>query len=138
MERRDFLIKGCSLCLGGTMLVSFLESCKSMAIYNTTSENNHLKIPLDSFKENNFLIVRASDASYDVAVIKESETVFRSFIMLCTHADNPLRFNGNEFSCNLHGSLFNKNGHVKKGPAEKSLISLSTLKENNNIIIKLI
>ena len=120
------------------MLISYLESCQSMPVFKVTTENSRIKIPLDMFIEKNFLVVRPSGVSYDVAVIKESEIVFRTFIMLCTHADNPLRYNGNEFSCNLHGSLFNKKGKVEKGPAEKSLVSLLTQVENNNIIIKLI
>lgn len=138
MERRDFLFKGCALCLGGALISSLLESCQSIPIFKTTSQNKRLTIPLDQFKENNFLIVRPSDVSYDIAVIRNKEAEYRSFVMLCTHADNPVRFNGKEFSCNLHGSLFNNNGEVEKGPAEKSLVSLFTQKENNFLTIKLI
>lgn len=137
MERRDFLIKGCSLCFGGTLLSAFLESCQSIPIFKTISENKKIKIPLDQFKKNNFLIVRLENLVYDIAVIRQNETQYNSFVMLCTHADNPLRFNGKHFSCSLHGSLFNNTGEVEIGPAEKPLISLMTQLENNTLTIKL-
>lgn len=138
MERRDFLLKGCTLAIGGTLLTSLLQSCQSIPVFKTVSENKMLKVPLDQFKENNYLIVRPSNVSYNVAVIKKNENDFQSMMMVCTHADNPLRFNGKEFRCSLHGSLFNKNGNVEKGPAEKSLTLLKTKVENNYLTINLI
>ena len=138
MERRDFLIKGCVLCFGGGMLTSLLESCTSMPIYKAESHNRKLSIPLDKFGENNFLIVRTPELNYDIAVIRNQESEYRSFVMVCTHADNQVNFNGKEFSCSLHGSLFNSHGEVLRGPAERSLVSLVTHKEENFIIIKLI
>ena len=119
-------------------MISLFESCQSIPLFKTTSQNTKLLIPLDQFKENNFLIVRPSDVSYDVAIIRNSLMQYRSFVMLCTHADNPLRFNGKVFACNLHGSTFNQEGKVEIGPAEKSLIALSTQIENNFLVIKLI
>ena len=138
MERRDFLLKGCTLAIGGTLITSLLQSCQSIPVFKTVSENKMLKVPLDQFKENNYLIVRPSNVSYNVAVIKKNENDFQSMMMVCTHADNPLRFNGKEFRCSLHGSLFNKNGNVEKGPAEKSLTLLKTKVENNYLTINLI
>jgi Rieske Fe-S protein len=137
MERRDFLKKSCTLCIGGSLLVSYLESCSNIPIYHTKSEDKNLKVPLDQFRKNNFLIVRPEDKRYDIAVIKNSQTEYKSFVMVCTHADNMLRFNGDEFSCNLHGSIFDINGNVQKGPAEKSLNSLNTKIENNFLVIKI-
>lgn len=137
MERRDFIIKGCSLCFGGTLISVFLESCQSIPIFKTISQNKKINIPLDQFRKNNFLIVRPENVAYDIVVIKQNETEYHSYVMLCTHADNPLRFNGKKFSCSLHGSIFNNNGEVEKGPAEKPLLSLITQLENNSLTIKL-
>ena len=138
MERRDFLLKGCTLAIGGTLVTSLLQSCHSIPVFKTLAENKMLKVPLDQFTENNYLIVKPTNVSYNVAVIKKNENDFQSMMMVCTHADNPLRFNGKEFRCSLHGSLFNKNGNVEKGPAEKSLTLLKTKVENNYLTINLI
>lgn len=137
MDRKGFLKKSCVLCIGGSLFSIILESCQSLPIYKTTIENNKLIVSLDQFKENNYLIVRASNVSFDIAIIRTGEVKYNSFLMVCTHADNPVRYNGKEFYCNLHGSIFNRNGDVEKGPAEKSLISLVTHLENNFLTIKL-
>ena len=124
------------VCLGGSFLL-LLDACQPLPVYKTVSENKKLRIPLEQFGENNFIIVQPSDLNYDIAVLKNSDTEFQSFVMVCTHADNPVRFNGQDFKCSLHGSIFNRNGAVSKGPAEKGLIALITSKENNSIIITL-
>ena len=138
MERRDFLLKGCALCLGGTFMTAFLESCQSIPIFKTVSKNKVIEISLDQFNKGNFLIVRPNNTTYDIAVIRHTDNEFKSYVMVCTHADYPLRFNGKNFSCNLHGSLFNNAGEVEKGPAEKSLLSLKTQLENNLLRIILV
>ena len=138
MQRRNFIKTGCALCLAtGTGIVAFLESCTPLPLYKTTSSDRKIIIPLTEFIKNNFLIVRPSDLSYDLAVIKVNETEFKSLVMLCTHAENPLQFNGNDFRCSLHGSMFNRLGKVEKGPAERALTSLKTKIEDNLLVVSL-
>jgi Rieske Fe-S protein len=138
MQRRNFIKTGCALCLAtGAGIVSFLESCSPLPLFKTTSSGKKIFIPLTEFSKNNYLIVRPSDLRYDLAVIKVSETEFKSMVMICTHAENALQFNGNEFRCSLHGSMFTRLGNVKKGPAEKSLPSLHTKIENNQLVVSL-
>ena len=140
MERRKFIQSGCNLCLavtGGSLLVSLLNACTPMPVYKVNSENKKVKIPLDLFAINDYLIVRPSNVTYDVAVIKSGD-VYHSIIMKCTHADNQLRFNGKEFKCHLHGSIFSRSGDVETGPADKNLIHLTTEKHNDSLIISLI
>lgn len=140
MTRREFLKDGCSLCLalsGGTFLLSALDSCTPIPIFRAQSENHRVKIPLQKFTDVGYLIVRPSDYSYDVAVLKTNDE-YKAFIMKCTHADNPVKFDGIEFRCNLHGSVFDKTGKVEKGPAEKPLFILQTMKQDDYLIVSLI
>jgi Rieske Fe-S protein len=122
---------------GGTALISMLDSCTALPLYKTISENRKIKIPVSQFEKSDFLIARPTDYNYDIAVIKNGNS-YLSLVMQCTHADNSLRFNGNEFYCNLHGSVFNKTGEVEKGPAEKRLISLKTEVQENELLVTLI
>jgi Rieske Fe-S protein len=141
MDRRKFLKDGCSACVGiasGSLIISLLESCSPLPVFKTLSENREIKVPISQFIENKYLIIKATDVNYDVALIKNENENYKSIVMQCTHAENPVRYNGKEFRCNLHGSLFNSNGEVKTGPAEKPLIHLQTEIKNDYIIIKLI
>lgn len=141
MLRRKFIEQGCKMCLAlsaGTMLVSFLEGCSTIPVLKMTSTNRTIAVPIEQFALNPYVIVRPLDYSYDVAVLQKNQTEYQALIMRCTHADNAVRFNGEEFKCNLHGSVFGKNGNVEKGPAEKPLVALKTELNNQKVIINLI
>ena len=117
--------------------MSILNSCSPVPFYKTVSKDSMLSVPLSMFGESNYVIAQPSDLPYDVAIVKTSESNFISFIMKCTHADNPVRFNGKEFRCDLHGSIFSRLGEVKTGPASRNLIRLRTEKSNDMLIIQL-
>ena len=62
---------------------------------------------------------------------------YSALLMQCTHMDNQLSAEQNGFSCSLHGSRFNSEGNVIKGPAEMPLKKYETSVNNENIIIKI-
>jgi Rieske Fe-S protein len=141
MQRRKFIQQGCKFCIAvsaGGLVVSLLESCSTIPVFTTTSLNRTVSVSLEQFAINPYIIVRPTDFSYDIAVIKKSSEEYVSLMMRCTHADNAVRFNGQEFKCNLHGSIFDLSGNVEKGPAEKSLVVLKTELTEKQLIIKLI
>ncbi len=137
MKRREFIKNGCVLCFGGAAMLTILESCSNIPLYKTKSENKIVRVPVNAFLKSKYLIVIPLDVSYNITVIKKTETDFHSLVMKCTHADNPVQFIGNEFKCSLHGSIFDNSGKVKTGPAEKPLYSLVTELINNELIINL-
>ena len=57
--------------------------------------------------------------------------------MRCTHADYNLSFDGTGFSCSLHGSHFDEQGEVTKGPAEKKLTRFKTEATEEFVILYL-
>src|SRR5215217_1535194 len=128
MRRIDFIRTSCTLCaLAGTgMFMNFISACASSEIFKTAISNNKISIPVSLFAQNSLLIVRPSGVGYDIALRKESDEVYTALLLRCTHADNPLNSTGNGFQCNLHGSTFNKEGLVTKGPAEFSLTKYKT------------
>src|SRR4051812_18373320 len=118
MERRQFIRTGCKLCAGfaGVSVFSaLLTGCHPLPVYKTTYHDKKITVPLAQFATTNYLIVRCSNVNYDIAVVKSPDGSFRSLVMQCTHADNPVDFNGNDFTCSLHGSVFSQAGEVKKG-----------------------
>jgi Rieske Fe-S protein len=138
MERRQFIRDSCKLCVGFagvTVFSSLLTSCTPLPIYNTEYKDKKVVIPILQFAKTNFVIARCINLNYDIAVIKQADSTYRSFIMQCTHADNPVEYNGNEFTCSLHGSIFNGNGDVRRGPAEKALKALRTEVVDSDVVI---
>jgi nitrite reductase/ring-hydroxylating ferredoxin subunit len=140
MERRQFLKNSCFICLTGSAIASvstMLSSCASLPIYTTNAEQGTISVPLSIFHDGNFQIIRAQDILYDIALKKENNGTYIAFPLLCTHASNPLTFTGEQFTCSLHGSKFNQEGNVTRGPATKSLTRLKTRLGQECIIISL-
>ncbi len=139
MERREFLTSSCSLCagLGTALLISGLSSCATNSLYTAEIENNSVHVPLSLFSENDFQIIRPKNFSYDIAIQKLENGSFAALLLSCTHAANQLTFTGNSYFCKLHGSAFNKQGMVTKGPAEQSLKKLGTQISDDNLIVSI-
>ena len=139
MERRNFIKQSCSACLaiGAGLMLNSLSSCTPLPIYKTIITGNSVTVPSTLLAINDLQIVRAKGYEYDIALRKAGEGTYDALLMQCTHADNQLQSTGNGFTCSLHGSAFDKEGSVTKGPAEHSLKKLKTEITEGNIIIYL-
>lgn len=141
MERRDFLLKGCSLCLLGAagLLLPGLTGCATSksSVYKTSVVNKQVIVPLTLFAAGGIQRVRPKGWLYDIAVQKTEEGQYIALLMKCTHMDNPLYANKGGFTCNVHGSVFDQNGHVKKGPASTPLKHFATTVNEDNLIINI-
>ncbi len=140
MERREFIKTTCSLCLaiGAGMAITSLDSCASSNVYKTVVSENKIKVPISLFTNTDFQIIRSEDLEFDIALRKETNgDKFTSMLMRCTHADNQLSWTGKGYYCNLHGSKFDNEGKVIKGPAEESMKKLFTEAVGEFVIITL-
>ncbi len=115
------------------LLTSSLSSCSP--VYVATISDSKISVPVSLFAKSNLQIIRVQHYGYDIALRKESGENYVALLLRCTHAENPLISKGSDFFCDLHGSNFDKNGKVTKGPAEQPLKKLSTERVSDNIII---
>lgn len=142
MERRHFIKATCGICLlaaAGAMLPSIAAYGKDRGkVYKTElNGNNEVIIPLELFNETTLQVVRVKKQYYDIAVHKKEDGTFDAILMKCTHMDNQLTITGEGFHCNLHGSEFDKQGAVVKGPAEQPLTMYTTTINEGNLIINI-
>ncbi len=138
MERREFIRTSCSFCLlaGSTLLAGELASCNPWPIYDTVMTNHTVTVPLSLFAESHIQIVRPKDFAYDIAVQKQSDDQFVALLLQCTHADNPLNFDGSTFNCQVHGSTFDRQGEVTHGPAARSLTRMKIRILRDKLIVQ--
>ncbi|OLD75981.1 MAG: hypothetical protein AUI33_05200 [Ignavibacteria bacterium 13_1_40CM_2_61_4] len=139
MKRREFVKTGCSLCvaLGAGMLVPALSSCSTPPVYKAEVLDGSVSIPLSLFNESEFQIVRPDRYGYDIGVQRLGDETYQSFALRCTHANNELSYSGNGFVCGLHGSRFDRQGLVTRGPAQQPLRKLPTNISGGNLVILL-
>lgn len=70
------------------------------------------------------------------AVIFQLGSEYKAFSLKCTHLGCTLEDEGEIFSCPCHGSAFDHNGEVLKGPAEEKLPALKVeINEEGNLIV---
>ncbi len=143
MQRRTFLKGACKICLLGAAsaaVAAELASCSPKTAANTFKpivNNNEVEVPLSLFDSQPFQLISPKKFEYEIAVERKSDNTYKALLLRCTHQDNQLGTTGNGFNCSLHGSKFDKEGNVIKGPAEMPLQQLKTRIINNNLLIHL-
>src|ERR1700682_4669897 len=140
IERRKFLESACRACLlaGVGFLISDLTACSpSVKVIKLPITQNAIRLPLSAFVTESLLIVRPEGWLYNIAVRKISTDQYEALLLECTHQQNQLIANSNGFRCTLHGSQFNLNGQVIKGPAERPLKKFNTRLEQDQLLIQL-
>ena len=123
--------------MGAGMMMSSITSCSSIPVYKTIITENKIAVPVSQFAASDFQIIRPKNYDYDIGLRKEKDGSYAALLLRCTHADNQLTSTGTGFFCDLHGSRFDEEGVVIKGPAEHSLKKFSTEIIFGNIIIHL-
>ncbi len=68
------------------------------------------------------------------AILIRSDQGFRALSLVCTHLGCTVESNADGFSCPCHGSLYDLQGNVTRGPAGKPLASLRVeVTEDGNV-----
>lgn len=140
MQRRQFLKSSCNLCLLGAAgyLLSDLVGCSpAYKVLKAPVVNNTVTVPANLFAQSALQIVRPQGSYYDIAVEKKQDGSYNALLLQCTHQENQLNTTGNGYTCSLHGSTFDKEGKVTKGPAERPLERYRTEAIQDNIVIHL-
>ncbi len=139
MQRRQFLKNGCNLCIMGAagLLAVEIASCSSAkySVYKTSVVNKNIEVPVSLFTSSSLQIIRPTGWYRDIAVQKKEDGSYTALLLECTHQENALTVTGNGFHCSLHGSDFDRNGKVRKGPAEVSLTNYQTTIQSDSLII---
>ena len=121
MHRRDFLRNACQACAAMALLpaMASLESC---ATAKGTLANGTLTVPLDKLGDRTTL-VKASGLADKLLLVKRSDGGYTALVMNCPHKNGPLKEDAEGLVCDWHGSRFDLEGKVLKGPSKKDLTS---------------
>lgn len=135
MKRNTF----CQLCVmaAASLILPQTQGCTSTKVFKAIPVNNTVEVPLSLFETTSLNYVRIKGSYFDIAVQKKEDNTFTALLMRCTHQENQVVPTGNGFMCSLHGSIFDKDGKVKKGPAEMPLERYKTTVVGENVVIQL-
>lgn len=128
----------CIALSSGFVMSALLDACKTpLGVIKTSAKDNIITIPLTEFDKGDYKLVRLNNYDYDLAVQKKKDGTYETLVLMCTHARQPLTKTGNNYYCTLHGSQFDHEGHVTKGPAAKNLMQLHSTIIKDQLSIQL-
>lgn len=98
-------------------------------------------VPRTSMKRNVLVSAAITDVPVNGALIFSNERIavlrdvkgFYGLSLVCTHLGCTVVVSEDALSCPCHGSLFDRQGAVVKGPADKALKRLELI-ENNGVL----
>ena len=140
IERRKFLESTCKACLlaGAGIFISNLTACSPSAqVTKLPITDNTVRFPVTGFAANSLQIIRPEGWYYDIALRKTDAGEYEALLLECTHQQNQLISVPNGFKCTQHGSQFNLDGQVVKGPAERPLKNYKTSIDQGQLVIQL-
>jgi len=150
--RREFCVNACqaaSLVAFGGALTAILQGCSSEDPLSSSA--NLPKIQATAVSG---VVTLAIDASSPLATVgnaaqvqygsgtllvaRTAQDTFAAVTAICTHqACTITGYNNQIYTCPCHGSQFDTNGQIKKGPANSALRKYQTQFANNQLTITL-
>ncbi len=135
MLRRDFIKATCGLCATGFLFNSLSGCISAQQVFKGEINDKKILLPSNLFAKSTLVLIRVKKLQYDIALRQLPDKTYSAILLRCSHFANSLDVTTNGFTCSLHGSTFNPEGQVKKGPAEKSLTSYTVTLQDDNILI---
>ena len=123
-ERRCFL-KGTLAAVGAAVTGVEIFGCATVSVYSGQVNRGRISIPLvdvkDIVKSRGVFIVRAEEIHEDILLFMTDSGTYTAIGTLCTHQGCTVRPGKNVLICPCHGSSFDLEGRVLRGPAQRPL-----------------
>lgn len=136
-NRRAFIGAGARACVsvcvsacGGVLAASALGGCASVLTRTVTPLNGRVELALAQHPElaepGGSLRIQVAGAADPLYVLSLGDGTFSVLSPICTHLGCTVDIQGARLVCPCHGSTYDREGKVLKGPAERSLTRFPT------------
>lgn len=143
MNRKEFIIKSCTACIGVTALSTILSSCAATKFVNGKLIKDGILMDVKEFVINEkgryrlYVVVRSDSLLFPICVYRFSDNDYSAIWMQCAHQGAELNAAGDYLQCPAHGSEYDNRGKVTNGPADKDLRTFPVTIDNNQLFIDL-
>jgi Rieske Fe-S protein len=121
IDRREFVERSVGVVLGA----SLLGACASLVTRTVTPVDGTLRLALAHYPEltaeGGSLKVVAKGADDPIYVLALGPRRFAALSPICTHLGCTVEIEEGRLVCPCHGSSYDREGRVLRGPAERSL-----------------
>lgn len=136
MDRREF-VAVCATASAGLLLLG----CASLVTHPVPVTGNLVRLSLAAYPElakpeGAIKILPAGHAD-PIYVLTASPEGFSAVSPICTHRGCTVDVHGARLVCPCHGSTYDREGKVLKGPAERALTRYRTTRAGDELVIDL-
>ena len=133
--RRHF-VTSCAACCG----VAILAGCASLVTHPVPVSAGRVRLALSAFPDlaRPDGAVRLQPAGMaDPIYVVASGAGYRALSPICTHRGCTVDVKGERLVCPCHGSTYDREGNVLKGPAQRALSRFPVTREGEELVIEL-
>ena len=136
LDRREFVC-ACACLLAG----SLVSACASLATRPVSVTNGRIRISLAEHPElarpEGSLKVMPEGATDPLYVLRLDDGQFAVISPICTHQGCTVDIQGPRLVCPCHGSTYDREGRVLRGPAQRSLTRAGVQLSDGVLVIDL-
>lgn len=133
LDRREFVATCAVLCAG------VLGGCVAMVTHPVPVANGRVRISLAQYPElarpEGALKVLPAGAPEPIYVLSTPDG-FAALSPICTHRGCTVDVNGARLVCPCHGSTYDRDGRVLKGPAQRPLARYPVTRAGDVLIVE--
>lgn len=140
MDRRRFLRSACQACgaLALIPVVSTLESCASAKGAGYAVADGALRIPVSGLTPG-VNILRAKGLADKLLINRREDGTYTALVLNCPHKNGPVNFtDGEGLKCGWHGSTFDRDGKVTRGPSKQDLKHYPASVEGDQLVVNVV
>lgn len=136
VDRRGFVVT-CALAGAGFVL----SGCVSMVTHPVPVSGGRVRLSLAAYPElakpDGAIRILPSAAADPIYILATGTGEYRAVSPICTHRGCTVDVQGARLVCPCHGSTYDREGAVLRGPAERALTRYTVVREGDTLVIEL-
>lgn len=136
IDRRGFLEIVAGVTAGLT-----LSGCASVAVTRVIPIGGVVRLPVRNFPQlaqiGGYLKLQPQGMEAPIYVLARPDGSYTALSPICTHLGCTVNIEGPHLVCPCHGSTYDRNGEVLRGPAERALRRFKVTGSGEEIVIQL-
>jgi len=142
MERRRFVGlcgRAVTFATGAAGAVLSWSSCASVAVRPVTPTSGRVRLSLADYPElaapDGSVMIRPTGWDDPIYVLALGDRRFTALSPICTHRGCTVEIQGARLECPCHGSVYDRDGAVLHGPAERALAQFRTQVTSDGMLV---
>ncbi len=135
LKRREFVVRCAAGCAG-----LFVSGCVAMVTHPVPVSAGRVRISLSTFPElgtpAGAIKVLPAGHEHPIYVLASPGGTFRAVSPICTHRGCTVDVQGERLVCPCHGSTYDRDGRVLKGPAQRALTTYPVARSGDDLVIE--